>query len=445
MRRLPLTLFETYLFHEDRPAYPCWILTRYRFRGSFQREVLRQAWVKVNLRHPLLAAVVRRDWLGRLYWESAADYHPIIEWDPPTQETGWPAWKAIDLERAPGVHLLAVERDGFSELFLQVHHSVHDGAGTFAVVDDLLVHYARELGSGVEPARLRPDRLPGRNGFGLSPWDKLRMAPSQAVGLAASLQLHLTKVAAILPASPVPDGDPAPAGMPALASRRLSGEAFRGLRDAAKRLGAGVHDLFIRDAQAALGVWLKVHGSAGPLEWTRLALPVNLRRPADIELPAANLVGLVGIDRRVRSLARRERLLFRAREDLGWVKKRRFGYVFLTVLWLQGLLPGGIRRYARRRKCRATLLLTNLGQILSGSPLLGPDGRVAVPGAVLEDVCLQAPVRPGTSACLAVGVYAHALAADLTYDPRVLTPAQADALVQAFADQLRLTIDTPSG
>jgi hypothetical protein len=229
--------------------------------------------------------------------------------------------------------------------------------------------------------------------------------------------------------------------MPALASRRFAPEVFQDLRGAAKRLGAGVHELFIRDTQSALGAWLKVHGDAGPLEWTRLALPVNLRRPADLPLPSTNLVGLIGLDRRVKSLGRRERLLVRAKEDMGWVKRKRFGYVFLVVLWLHGLLPGGIRRYARRRKCRATLLMTNLGQILSSSPLLGRDGKVAVPGAVLEDVCLQAPVRPGTSAGLALGVYANVLAADLSYDPRVLTPAQAGDLVQALEDQLKLTLE----
>ncbi len=442
MQSIPLTLFETYLFHEDRPAYPCWILTKYRFRGTFQREVLQHAWEQVNLRHPFLTAVVRRNWRGRLFWEPAVDFKPTVEWATARQQTGWPSWKTIDLEREPGVHLIAAEGDGNAELFLQVHHSLHDGAGTFAVMDDLLVHYARMLGSQVEPARLRPDLLAGRNGFGLSAWERLRMAPMQAIGLAASLQLHMATVAPLRPAPPVPDGDPFPPGMPAMASRRFPPEVFKGLREAAKRNGAGVHDLLVRDAQAALGAWLKLHGSAGPLEWTRLALPVNLRRPSDTQLPAANLVGLVGIDRRVKSLARRERLLVRAREDLGWVKRKRLGYVFLVVLWLQGLLPGGIRRYARRRKCRATLLLTNLGQVLSTSPLLNADGRVSVPGAVLEDVCLQAPVRPGTSACLAVGVYASGLAADLTYDPRVLTQAQAEDLVQAFSDQVRLTTES---
>lgn len=201
-----------------------------------------------------------------------------------------------------------------------------------------------------------------------------------------------------------------------------------------------MYDLLIRDTQAALGRWLKENGKAGPLEWTRLLLPVNLRRPADLCLPSANLVGLVILDRRAKSLANRERLLVRAREDMGWVRRKKLGYTFLVLLWFCRLMPGGIRAYSRRRICRATLLLTNLGQVMAGSPLGGPGGKIAVPGAVLEDVSLAAPVRPGTQAGLAVGVYANRLWADLSYDPRVLSAAQAEGLVQAFADEIMLSI-----
>ncbi len=440
MHSLPLTLFERYLYHEDRPGYPCWILTRFRFEGTFKRDVLQRAWEQTALRHPLLTAVVRRNWRGRLVWTQAPDCRPVVEWAPRLQDSGWPDYPPIDLERAPGCHLFATEEPGRVLLFLQVHHSLHDGAGTFAVIDDLLIHYARELGEEVDPAELHPERLPDRNRFGLSFGDKLRLLPMQALGLALSIQLHGRTVAPLLPDAEATGAAPPSRRVPALASRRLGPEEFRGFRAAAKRLGAGLQDILIRDAQAALGAWLKDHGRAGPRDWIRLAVPVNLRRPADLSLPAANLVGLVIIDRRAKSLANRERLLVRAREDMGWVRRKRLGYVLLVQLGLCGLFPGGIRRYVRRSGSHASFLLTNLGQILSGSPLYRPDGKVAVPGAVLEDVALAAPVRPGTCACLAVGVYGEALAADLSYDSRVMTPAQAEALVQAFADQVRLTI-----
>ena len=395
-------------------------------------------------RHPLMSARVRRNWRGQLIWEQAEGFKPAIEWRQGRQDSGWPLLAPIDLEKAPGFRLFAVEDPGWTDLVLQVHHSLHDGAGTFAVVDDLLAIYARDLGATVNLAELHPERLPTRNKFGLSLRDKLRLLPFQLVGLALSLQLHRRKVAPLLPAPDraAPDDGPLPPNLPAVASRSFSPEEFRDLREAAKYLGTGMHDLFIRDTQAALGAWLKVHGKGGPLDWVRLLIPCNLRRPVDFQLPAANLVSLVIIDRRAKSLANRERLLRRVREDMNWVKRKRLGYVFLVLLGLRRLWPGGIRRYARRPVCRATFFLTNVGDIFHNSPLRNPEGKLAVPGAILEDVCLVGPYRPGTCACLAIGLYAQRLSANLQYDPGVMTQAQAEDLVQAFADQVKLTVES---
>jgi NRPS condensation-like uncharacterized protein len=439
MKHLPLTLFESHLYHEDRPAHPCWILTRYRFAGGFDRDLLQRSWERTALRHPFLTAVVARNWRGRLVWKQAVGFEPAIEWVEELQESGWPHWPAIDLAKAPGFHLIGIEREDSTDLFVQVHHSVQDGAGTYAVLDDLFIDYSRSLGVAVELPELRLETLRARNQFGLSLWDKLKLIPSMGLGLAVSLQLHSRKAVPILPTPPAPDEGPPPAPMPALASRRFSAEDFRRLRDAAKRAGAGVHEVLIRDVQAALGAWLKDHGKAEPMEWTRLGVPVNLRRPADIHLPSANVVGLIIIDRRVKSLANRERLLLRAREDMGWIKRKRWGYVHLVMLALFRTVPGGLRRYSRKRVCRATVLLTNLGQVFGGSPLRNSEGKLAVPGAILEEVGLAAPFRPGTSAGFAVGVYANRLWADLSYDPRILTAAQAEALADAFSHQIKLS------
>jgi len=436
---LPLTRFETYLFHEDRPAYPCWFLTRLRFQGRFDRVVLEEAWERVLARHPLLTAVVRRRWTGGLYWKWGLALPPRIRWSAAPAPGGWAPWTPSSLEAEPGVQLIVVEADGVTELCLYTHHALYDGAGLFAVLDDLLVHYARGRGEAGEPAALRPDLFPDRNRFGLSFRDKLRLVPSMALGLAASLQLGWRSPRPLGTGPAVGDDERAFEPMPAVVSRRLEPEAFAQLRGASKRLGAGLHDLLIRDAHAAAGTWLKEEAGAGDLEWVYLLVPVNLRRPADLELPAANLVGLIILGRQLKSTLRRGRLLQRTKEDLAWVKRHHLGYTFLVRLALSGLLPGGIRRFTRRRGCRATLLLTNLGQHFAASRLCGPDGRLRVPGAVLEDVSVAAPVRPGTAAGLLVGVYGGRIWIDLAYDPRVLSAAQADRLADAFVAQLRQT------
>jgi hypothetical protein len=442
LQPLPLTLFERYLFHEDRRAHPCWLVLRFRFRGSFEKIELQSAWERTAARHPLLTAVVRRGGLGQLRWEPAADFRPCVQWVPERQPSGWPHLPEFDLMRTPAFHLFAWQSDGYAELCTHALHAVYDGAGAFAVMDELLIHYARELGDEVALPVLEPQRLPKRNRFGLSLWNMVRLAPAQALGLAISLQLQRRTVEPLTRQNSAPDEDPLPAGAPAMARRQLSPQEFGEYRAAAKRLGTGLYDLLIRDAQAALGVWFKSQGKADPLAWSRLVVPTNLRRPSDATLPCTNIVSMVIIDRRVKSLANRARLLQRAREDMGWIRRKRWGYVFLILLGIYRFLPGGIRGYCRKRVCRATLLLSNVGQAFASSPLLGPDGRVAVPGATLEEIAFGAPLRPGTSAGFIVGVYGQGLWADLTYDPRVLPAEQADALADAFAEQIRLSIQS---
>jgi len=45
------------------------------------------------------------------------------------------------------------------------------------------------------------------------------------------------------------------------------------------------------------------------------------------------------------SLSNRPRLLRRAKEDMQYVKKGRLGTIYLSILWIRRLLPGGIRAF----------------------------------------------------------------------------------------------------
>lgn len=442
MPALPLTLFERYLFHEDRPAYPCWILTRFRFTGTFQREALQRAWEQVTARHPLLNCVVRRSWRGQLVWQPLPEHRPAVHWVRDLTPSGWPEWTPTDLTVTPGIHVILHEAGGLTDLFLRAHHALHDGAGHFAIIDDLLVHYARELGADLALTPCDQALFPTRNKFGLTLWDKLKLAPFQLLGLAASLQLHLRQPHALNPAAPAThEAQPLP-HFPVLASRKLPLEDSAWLQQTAKLLHTGLHDLLIRDAHAAVGAWLQSRPNASPLDWVYLLVPVNLRRPADARLPAANLVGLVILARQLKALERRERLLQRVNEDMRWVKRGRLGYVFLVLLRLCSCVPGGIRRYSRSRASRSTLLFTNLGDVLATSRLRNAAGKIEVPGAVLESLHLAPPCRPGTNAGLAAGFYAGRFWADLQYDPRALTREDAEALIESFIKQLRLSAES---
>jgi hypothetical protein len=200
--------------------------------------------------------------------------------------------------------------------------------------------------------------------------------------------------------------------------------------------------VLIRDFFAAIGTWRAARGGGDPLHWIRLAIPVNLRARADAALSGANVFGLVALDRRAKSLANRDRLLRRAREDMEMVKKWRLALTFPALLALRRRWFGGIAAFCASPAVRATAVLTNDGKVFAHSPLLNAARRVELPGgAVLEDVAVSLPCRPGTAALVAVGVYAGEFFADLTHDPHALSAAEAAALLRAFEEQLRLSME----
>lgn len=430
---------ERYLLAEDKPAYPCWIILRFRFRGVLQRGPLQEAWRRTVRRHPTLHAVVRGEPASPRAWETLGDEHdPEFFWHADDEGTGAaaPSWSRIDPTVAPAVRLVVVATSGRCEVSLEGHHAVFDGAAAFAVVHELWLHYAQQLGTTVSLPELRAELFPQRGRFGLSAWDRVRLAPVQLLGLWFAWQMQRRTVVALAPHRLAPWNDPPSAGFPTVLHQHLPATELAHLRTAAKQHGASLNDLLIRDLQTAIGVWRMREGIGSEEDWVVVGVPVSLRRPADRLLPAANVIGIVAIDRRARSLANRPRLLRRAREDMALVKRHRLGFTFLVLLAAWRWRRGGIARYSGQPVARATAVLTNLGQPFSRSPLLDASRRIAVPGAVLEDYTMIAPCRPGTCASIAVALYGGQLHVDLHYDPRALNDRQAETFLAAFLEQL---------
>ncbi len=441
MKPLPLTPLEEYLLCEDRPGYPGWICSRLRFHGTLQRDVLARAFAAAVARHPLARAVVRRGRFGRPAWMWPEGVGPLpVDWRARAADGGWPEFPSHGLEAAPGFRLVVAEEAAITEVYVQSHHAVMDGAGGFGLIEEILLHYAHELGVGVGPRVLKPERLTHRGRLAASWAQLLARLPGLALGLALNWQLARRTVA------PLAAGKfSTPHPPPAVVRLTLTAADYQRLRAGARRAGAGVNDVLLRDLFAAIRAWRDARGVVAPLDWIRLAVPVSLRTRADVALPAANGFGMVALDRRAKSLANRERLLRRAREDMDMVKQWRLGLTFPALLALRRRWPGGIAAYSAHPVTRATAVLTNDGKIFAHSPFLNAARRVALPGAVLEDVAVSLPCRPGTAALVAVGVYAGTMFADLTYDSHTLTADQAGKLLGAFEAQLRLTMDAETG
>lgn len=439
MTSLPLTPIESYLYHDDVPAHPCWQIGRFRWTGRFRKPELERAWAEATGRHPLWSAAVGRGPLGGLRWELERGTRPPVHWSHRDPGKEWPHWQPLDLGRGPGARLYVVEADTSVDCIVCVHHAVCDGLAILEVMEDVFVLYALALG---EPLELRSAAtaaaLRGRGRFGSTLLQRLGLPLLQMAGMLAEAGLLRRTVAPLLPGaaaeSPLP-----PSEWPALVSRRWTQAETNALKNAARLAKVSLNELCLRDLQAAIGAWRLAQGVDRPDDWIRLGTAVSLRRLAKGPWPAANMFGIALIERQARSLANRERLLRRAHEDLGLVEKWNFGYAFWMLLWLRRWWPGGIRAYARRPVVRMTFVMSYLGKALARNPLRREGQNPAVPGAVLYDMQGLAPTRAGTCCCADVGLFFGHFGADFNYDPRVLTRGQATALMDEFARQLALS------
>jgi len=436
-KSLPLTPFESYLYHDDVPAYPCWQVLRLTWRGRIEREALERAWAEATARQPLLSAVVRRGPLGGLRWELRGGVTPPVHWSRADPGREWPEWQSLDLASGPGIRLYMVEAEGRADAVLCAHHAVCDGLSLHDVIADVFTRYAAALGDPAEP---RPDptfeSLRDRGRFGRTLWERCWLPVLQTAGIIAESRLLRRTVAPLLPHVPAGADGPRPDGWPTLACRSWTAQETAAIRDAAKREKVSLDELCMRDLQAAMGAWRLAQGIDAPDDWIRLGTAVSLRQRTRGSWPAANIFGISIIDRQARSLANRERLLRRAHEDMALVEDWRFGYAFWMLLRLRRWWPGGIRAYARRPVVRMTFIMSFVGKVFSRMPLRHEGARPTVPGAVLEDLRAVAPTRPGTCACMDIALFLGNLAAYLHYDPRVLKREQATALVDEFARQL---------
>jgi hypothetical protein len=436
---LPLRLvpFESYMLADDRPAFPMNVLLRFRFSGRFDRPTLETAVAAAVSRHPLLAAVARRSG-HRWIWEPAGCL-PGVRWLDALPGEALPALRPLDVRVEPGLQVALCEGSGRTDLILRVHHACCDAGGYMAFAEDLLAAYA--IARGVSPAAalrpLRPECLEGRGRF---PWTAPSLFDALArpcVALARVWRFLGHSPDPLIPHRPAAPDDSVPSDYPAIVCRRLDVSQTAEVLAVAKGLGVTLNDLLTRDLFLALAGWRQQVVPGRQDAWLRVCIPVSLRTSAHDQLPAANVVSMVFLDRRGRDLADPGTVLKSIHDHMQRTRRFGLGPVFVRSVGVCQWLPSGLERACRPDRCRSTVVFTNLGVLFRGYPLSGEGGRVAVDDLVLQEVDVSAPLRPLTCAAFSVLSYAGSLGITLHYDSRVLAPSQAVELIDGFVDRVR--------
>ncbi len=442
---LPLVPFEHYMVAEDTADYPRAFIAELRLSGPLNRTALETAWRAALSRHPMLGALLvktRKGW----HWTAPPDVGRSIDWGESDAPLQFNERESIDLTREPGVRLWVRHDDSAAHLVFQFHHACCDGVAGFQFTGDLLAAYARETtgaDSAPDPVRWEHDLLKQRGSFGLTRPTLGEWLGHAAVTLGESIRLLWRRN---IPVSlPRPDKDElaTPLSYPGLETHTLSREETQALRRTAERAGATVNDLLLCDLFQTILQWNRQESQGSPRGWLRINVPTNLRRRADLRMPAANVMSFTFVDRRASDCHDTPALLESISADMDVIKSGRRGLYFIAQLALLGKIPGGMRLVLGRRRCYASAVLTNLGEAGKAFRVRFPrrDDKLVIGNLVLESLAGAPPLRELTRVGVAVATYAGQLTLSLLCDRRHFTREQSRRFLQMYLGRIRADID----
>jgi len=434
---LPLTPFEEYILRDGTPSHPLDFFYRLSFDGPLDRGAVAIASAEAFRRHPLLAArVEERTGLAPRFAPGRASTVAALA---ARADDDLPSLPALDPAAGPLARIVIVDRPaGTSDILAQFHHVACDGLGALAFLADFCMLLDAAL-RGDAPDGSPPEAcgLRGRGRYGLDSWKLLQSLPAQARGLEG-----VWKFLRHRPAQVARNG----ADTLCSHSRPLqraqavftAGEA-RALRRAATEAGVSLNELAAAALFEALLEALPAASFAHPRDVVRLSIPMNMRRPADRRLPAANVVSMVFLDRTPADIASAG-LAASLHAEMQLIKRLGLGMTFLFTVAAARRLPGGIARLVADRSTAATALFTNLGRILT-RPAERRGGLVKAGPLTLVAVEPIAPLRRGTAVAVAAAEYGGRLTFLFRTDPVCLDAAATAALREGFARRLHRHID----
>lgn len=445
---LPFTCFEEYLFCDDSPSYPMSLTVRLRFVGFLEPAAFENALVNVLQRHPLLRATVSRKRFGGPAWKVHPEWRPIVHWHAQGDDNGFPETPFMDLTREPGIRIWVLDNDKGNDLVMQVHHCCTDGRGMMSFIEDLLISYTTYQGDSEERIPLRQLEPHGLRKRG-APDLRARELP-KAVFLQIGVLNGIRKFFMRSPAPVAGSNRPcrertSPATRTVPLFFRFEHNETREIVSSAKRYGATLNELLLRDLYLAIGAWRERKGIGLPGDWLRFSIPVDLRKPGKDTLPMANSISMVFLDIQQRELESRESLLKSIRDYMVYIKRCYRKYTFLFSVAGARILPGGMTRLTRDDTCYATTCFSNVGRVLDRTPLPLSGGRIVAGNVLLESLDAVAPPlrRQMDVACTAY-TYAGSLQLVLSYNSLVLPDEDAGELLEIYVQKIRRTVEESS-
>lgn len=447
---LPLTPFERYYLADDSRQYPTTFPVELRFSGPLAREPFLQAIEQAVERHPLLGALVAHSGL-------------TPKWIAGPRELAWVDWAHCDapIAHPPGDYIdLAVERgmrvwvrasDESARVLFQIHHSCCDGLAATQFVDDVLVLYASAVTDPSQVPALAPinvERLRDRASVDLSGAQPGFRAFVRDIIITLYVWARILFRRVAIVAAPIrsaetraADQSAAESGSPDILrfeQYQLTVAEADAYRRAALGQSMAQNDLMIRDLMLAVDDWNRRQRAASRAA-CRVNVPVNVRGREGADIPASNRLGFAFVTADPRDFGDREKLLQIVHAQTEQIKQWKLALYFLGGLGLATVFPGAVPASLRWKKSFATIVLSNIGRLMTHSRLPRSEDRLVCGNVILENITGAPPIRRNTRAALLVGEYGGRTTISLRCEPRLFSPVETRALLDTYVARLRET------
>ena len=422
---------ERYHLLDTHDRYPNCIFGRFFFSGEINLDAAREALEQLADQHPLAQCTYDRE-TDRWLWQEDRDeaFHESDSWPPVAAD--------FDIEQKIGNRFSFHVSDGKTFLQTQTHHALLDGLAGVSCVSDWLVHYARLI-TGDDVGRIREheqNRLKQRGKLNLLNRGMLLKFPLQTIALFGAAKFMFRKVSPISGEENSTGNEKDRKQFPTFLSHVVDPIGTKKLKQKAKLLNASVVEVLLADWFIAQVEWRKKHALHDDRDWIRAMVPMNIRSKDDLKLSACNRVSMIQLDRMSSDLNEYQALVCGIKREMSAIRQWKLDRTFLLAIKMLSWLPGIFRRTLKSDVCRATSVLSSLGDPFKSSRLPTENGKVRAGNLLLDRFDLAAPVRPKTAVSIATSRYAHSLQFTMHYDYQVLSEKQASELFNEFICRL---------
>lgn len=427
---LPLVPFERYFLSDDRHAYPMNFRLRMNFAGTPDRQRLAAAWKSGLARHPLLSARLQQG-----SWHPSDNIIPPI-WEGPEGHSA--PEHPFDLQEAPGAQLHVLPGPEGATLDFRFHHAVCDAVGALQFAGDVLAFYhAASIGRAnhemLEP--LDAQLLRQRQAFDIT-------LPGQ-VSAGQVLLTTLKEGWRILSCWPIQltGRKVQPATPPLFLEHATDPELYTRLQQRAAESDVTTNDLMLRDLFLTIAAWNRTRGKLRARSWIRVIMPISLRGPRDVAMPATNLLGYALVGRRVSDCDNSDRLLSSLTAETRLIKDWALGAVFVNAITLLDRVPGMLSLMTGFCRQFTTVIYSNLGnpEHRLSAELPERDGRLRAGDLELRSFSGAPPVRPGTRLAMMLTQYGGRLVLGAHVDGRWFGRELGEQFLRLYEAQLQAT------